>query len=689
MIAGQLEVILSASYEKLAQDLKDAERTTGGSMERIGALIGAGMAAGWEKAKDAWVAFKEWSERQIAIWGIALVIGVSAAIVGAVYAAFKAISFAVGLLTGESYKSANIDALTAMNKEVKTLQQNLPLTAAGASALNEALKTQGTSAEAYAATLYSVSSAVRTNQSELDRLGVTYKDRNGNFLTTTETLKSAAGVLATYTEGWDRNQAALAIGMGSEKQIQAALSVTAEKIQTAKDRLIDYGLIIGTDTQAAVTRYEESMRAFNRELDLTSQGFSRAIADNIMPALTDLADFFREGFPTAVMAFRYSFATITSLFYGLKTSVFIVAEAVLGAIQAMGIGIGGLATASYRALTGDFSGAKEALVQGWTDAQKRLALIGDNIVEQAQRNAAAMRQAWGSDSFGANNDPNAKPKTGQSFVPADAASAADKAAKDKDAELIARALQAGMDEETKVMAEAAQIANDFRAAERAEIQRHYDERNQILIDAYDREQAEAIRHGEEQIAIDASIAAIRKAQDAAEAQGRMTFLNNLAGLMNTQSRKVFEIGKIGAIAQAGYKGALAVMDAWEAGMSTGGPWAPVIAAGYAAAAGLNALNLINNIKSQTFGGSAGGVPVSPGQGSSGVLGGGLGSGAPSFAERDQQSSQIGVTVIVQGNIVGNEDFVENTLIPAIKNAVDNKDFTLIGRNSRQAAELTA
>lgn len=417
MIAGTLSVQMEADLTQLAQDMKEAERTTASSMERIAATIGAGMAAGWEKAKTAWDAFKDWTERQIVVWGVALAIGVSAAVLGAVYVAFKGISFAVGLLTGESYKSANIDALVAMNKEVKTLQQNLPLTAVGASALNEALKAQGTTADAYATTINSVSSAVRTNQSELDRLGVTYKDQNGNFLSTTETLTSAAEVLKTYTEGWDRNQAALAIGMGTEKQIQDALAVTAEKLQVAKDRLIAYGLVIGTDTQDAVKRYEDSMRAFNRELDLTSQGFSRAVADNIMPVLTDLADFFRDGFPMAVMAFRYSLATVTSLFYGLKTAAFIVAEAVLGAIEAIGQGLGGLAVASARALQGDFGGAKNALVQGWQDAQKRLGEIGDNIVKQAEHNSAAMRQAWGFDSIGANGSANGVAKTGQSFIP--------------------------------------------------------------------------------------------------------------------------------------------------------------------------------------------------------------------------------------------------------------------------------
>ena len=298
--------------------------------EKSAYLIGAGVAIGIDKAKEAWDSFTEWIKEKAkmtgVIWGAALVTGIAAAALTAVYAAYKSIGFGIGLLTGESYKSTNIDALVAMNKEIKTLQANLPLTAVGASALNEALKQQGTSAAGYAQTLGSVNAAQRTNGEELDRLGVKYKDQNGNLLDTKTTLASAAAVLATYASGWDREQAAAAIAMGTEKQIQDALAATAEKIAIAKDRLIAYGLIIGEGTQEAVTQYEDAMRAFDRELDLTSQGFKRAIADNVMPLLTQFAEFFRDGFPTAVMTFRYSIATVMSLFYGLKTVVYLVAE---------------------------------------------------------------------------------------------------------------------------------------------------------------------------------------------------------------------------------------------------------------------------------------------------------------------------------------------------------------------------
>jgi hypothetical protein len=58
-------------------------------------------------------------------------------------------------------------------------------------------------------------------------------------------------------------------------------------------------------------------------------------------------------------------------------------------------------------------------------------------------------------------------------------------------------------------------------------------------------------------------------------------------------------------------------------MDIGGPY---VAAAFAAAAGLAGINMMNNIRSQQFGGSGGGAPVHPTQGASNVSPVGAGGG---------------------------------------------------------------
>ena len=371
------------------------------SFDDVGSKMATAFKDGLGDAKVEVKSFAEevggWIKEKLIIVGVAAAVGITAAVATAVYAAYKSISFLGGLITGSSYKSENIDALVAANDKVKQLQGNLQLSAVQAGALDDALRRIGTTQGDYVSVMQAIPGALRTNTTELERLGVATKAANGQILSNEQFLQNVKTKLDEYTEGWDRNQAATAIGVGSYKAVTDALKVSQAEIEASRERLNDYNLGIGPETQAAVDAYQTAMREFDNESRLTSLGFKRAVADQIMPILTDLAVYFKDGFPVAVRAFRYSMATVTSLLYGLKTVAYLVSESVVGSISAVGSMVGGLAVAAGRALTGDFAGARVALVEGWTDAQKRLGQIGDNIVAQARHNANAMRLAWGMD----------------------------------------------------------------------------------------------------------------------------------------------------------------------------------------------------------------------------------------------------------------------------------------------------
>lgn len=384
--------------------------------EGFGAGLGAGIvvAQTWMEKVESFVSAK------LKVIGIGLAIALVSVTAAAVYSAYRIISasmgFIEGLFTGDSYKSDNIDAIIAMNKEVMTLQSGLQLSAQEAAALNSALKGQGVDPSAYISTLNATAAAAHTNTDELDRLGIKYKDANGALLPFTVTLANAKTVLDQYAAGWDRNQAATALGLGTYAAVSEAVSISSDKIQAAGQRLIDYNLAIGPGTQAAVSAYQTSMLAFQRELDLTSDGFKKAFSDQIMPVLTDLADFFREGFPSVVNVFRYTMATITSLFYGLKEVTYVTSEAILESFGAIGDVVSRVGSAMTKALHGDFSGAVHEMMQVPDDLSARWDMAGKNIVAQSEHNAAAMKLAWGADNF-AGTDQSFAANKGKQWVP--------------------------------------------------------------------------------------------------------------------------------------------------------------------------------------------------------------------------------------------------------------------------------
>jgi hypothetical protein len=369
--------------------------------EKIAAAAGVGVGAGYV-AVESWVKkTEEWVTTRLQIMGIAIVAGVTVAAVTGIYLAYKAASAAVGfvegLFTGDSYKSKSIDTFIEQNNKITELQNSLQLTAVQASATANAMSRIGVSKEDYAGTFEKARAAMRTNTEELDRLGVKYKDQNGRLLETDTFLTNAKTKLGEYTDGWDRNQAAAAMGVGSYAAINEALKVSREEIQQSKARLDDYNLGIGPESQAAAAAYQKSMRVFNDELKLTGDGFSRAWSDQIMPALTDLADFFKDGWPSAVNTFRYGMATATTLFYVFKDGVYAASETILGSVESIGAALGGVGSASAAVMRGDFAGAQKALIGGWEDSKTRLGQIGDNIVAQTMHNAAAMKLAWALD----------------------------------------------------------------------------------------------------------------------------------------------------------------------------------------------------------------------------------------------------------------------------------------------------
>lgn len=352
----------------------------------------------------AWDETLKTIETRVAIWGIAIVTGISAVLLGAAYAAYKSIGFVVGLFTGESYKSKSIDAVIAINNEVKDLQKQLQLTAVDANALSDALTRMGVNKSDVVTVYQNSEKAIRANKEELDRLGVAYKDVNGKMLPTYELITNAKKKLDEYTAGWDRNQAATAMALGSYEQMTNYLKVNQGELQKSKTRLDEYNLGMGTDAQKAIGAYQAAMLDFNNEVKLMGQGFSRAWSDQIMPALTATAVFLKDGWPIIVNAFRYGLAQLTSLGYGLKMVFDIITETTIGSLSALGSIIMGVGRASAQVLRGDFAGAQQSLVNGWEQAKTRIGVIGDNLVKKANENMAAMKLAWGFDSRSAGNN---------------------------------------------------------------------------------------------------------------------------------------------------------------------------------------------------------------------------------------------------------------------------------------------
>ena len=177
-----------------------------------------------------------------------------------------------------------------------------------------------------------------------------------------------------------------------------------------------------------------------------------------------------------------------------------------------------------------------------------------------------------------------------------------------------------------------EIINDFETS-KLELLKGY--RDQELITEQEHEDAIT----EVEASASAKRIALADAEAAAKKAATSQMFNDLASLMNTGSRKAFAIGKAAAIANASINGVSAAIAAWDAGMSTGGPWAPVVAAAYAGASLVKTGTMIGQIKSQSFGAASTPTSFSGGLPSVNTGGGGQSQQGPTNVSIDIVGSE--------------------------------------------------
>ena len=154
---------------------------------------------------------------------------------------------------------------------------------------------------------------------------------------------------------------------------------------------------------------------------------------------------------------------------------------------------------------------------------------------------------------------------------------------------------------------------------------------------------------------------------------------NLSTLMNTESKKLFEIGKTAAIASAVVSGFEAVVHSYKEGAKIGGP---PLGAAFAATAAVATAAQIQSIKSQQFGG---GGTVSAG--TSGGAGPGVYQPPQPAIPGGAGDGGRGVQIVFNGS-VGNIDDAEK-LAELLADHIETSDAIIVSDTSRNGQLLRA
>ena len=164
-------------------------------------------------------------------------------------------------------------------------------------------------------------------------------------------------------------------------------------------------------------------------------------------------------------------------------------------------------------------------------------------------------------------------------------------------------------------------------------------------------------------------------------------LSEITGLMSSENRKMFEIGKAAAIAQTLVSIPSSAQKAFDA-MSGIPIVGPALGAAAAAAAVVAGMGRLQAIKSANFGGGGGG-----GSGGGGISGGVQSvPAAPAPVQLDGASGGgrggDSISITVNGSVVGaTKDELAEMFGDALKERINNKDWVMIDANSRNGRTL--
>lgn len=435
----------------------------------------------------------------------------------------------------------------------------------------------------------------------LDKLGLSVEEVQA--LPLTERIATINEALQNNVAASDR--AAVAAQLYGRNAGLAMSRIDPATIRTATDQVRSLGAALSEVEAAQVEAANDAMSA----IGLATEGASKKLAAQFAPALeaaaTALTDLIADSdafgnistkvFNASVKGAGYvanAWRGIQIVLDGLTVAYAGVKAAALSVALAIGEGVDSVVAAGTRSINGLIKAANK--------------IPGINMAEMVRNEpeSLAMLRKWAED---ANEEMSAAIDTMHNRMMEP---------------LPSEQLDAWVSAAVEASVERAEAVAEARAKEREEQQEFHEETVDIereqyearlqMLEDYEAAKAGTIRlWSSDQIKTAEDMAKAQKAIDQATLRARLqvasSMMGNLSSLMDTENRKLFNIGKAAALAQATIDGYQSIVSSYAQGAKIGGP---AVGAAFAATAGIATGVQISRIASASYGsGGGGGVPA--------------------------------------------------------------------------------
>jgi len=258
------------------------------------------------------------------------------------------------LLAGGAVFKEAVAQTVLLTEESTKLGRALGESASNASILREALTAGNTSQEEFVGAAQKLAKQVKDNEGGLQAMGLQTRDAAGQLRPLTDLMLDAIGVLNGYRAGTDRAIAGqVMFGKGFEMTSNLAL-MNKEAVAEVEQQMRALGMVASTESVAAWQAYDDASDA----AALTLKGLKTTIGNALLPVLTQLGNWFAAIGPAAVVVLKGAVGGLISIFWGLKNAVVISFEIINAAVVQITEPLRALAVGMWKALSGDFAGAK-------------------------------------------------------------------------------------------------------------------------------------------------------------------------------------------------------------------------------------------------------------------------------------------------------------------------------------------
>ena len=203
-----------------------------------------------------------------------------------------------GIIAGGVIFKDVIEGTEKWTDSIRSLSKQFGITTEEASGLATALRTIGSSTEEYASAATKLDRQVKSNEDNVNALGVATRDSGGNLLSQQQIMLNAISTLNQYEEGTNRNIAAQFLFGRGAGDLQKLLRLTSDEIAAGSDNARAFGLVVSGEAADGGLVFQESIN----KLRLSMTGMQIALGEKIIPTLTTLANVFTQTIVPAIGA---------------------------------------------------------------------------------------------------------------------------------------------------------------------------------------------------------------------------------------------------------------------------------------------------------------------------------------------------------------------------------------------------